>query len=64
MRQTIGQGASNSGQFAQELYWSATLYDDYQAQLLRFSDGNASYHYNMENEERSFMVRAVRDFSR
>lgn len=64
MRQTIGQGTSNSGQFTRELYWSSTLYDDYQAQLLRFSDGNASYHYNMENEDRIFMVRAVRDFSR
>ena len=64
MRQTIGQGGSNSAQFTRELYWSSTLYDDYQAQLLRFSDGNASYHYNMENEDRIFMVRAVRDFSR
>lgn len=60
---TIGQGASNSGQFADELYWSATPYDTHQARLLRFSDGNASYHYNRRLAERKFHVRAIRDFS-
>jgi len=63
MRETIGQGATNSGQFADGLYWSATPYDDYQARLLRFRDGNTSYHYNKEAEHRKFLVRAVRDFS-
>src|SRR5680860_1482263 len=43
----IGQGADNRGEFADELYWSATPFDDYQARLLRFSDGNASYHFNL-----------------
>ena len=64
MYQTIGQGATNSGQFADELYWSATFYDEYQARLLRFRDGNASYHYNRAVEQRKFRVRAVRDISR
>ena len=63
MYQTIGQGATNSGQFADGLYWSATFYDEYQARLLKFSDGNASYHYNRAVEQRKFRVRAVRDFS-
>ena len=64
MQRTIGQGATNSGQFADELYWSATPYDTYQARLLRFRDGNASYHYNKAVADRKFYVRAVRDFSR
>lgn len=64
MYRTIGQGADNSGEFADELYWSATPFDTYQARLLRFSDGNASYHYNKGLETRKFHVRAVRDFSR
>ena len=63
MYQTIGQGATNSGQFADELYWSATAFDEYQARLLRFRDGNTSYHYNRNVEHRKFWVRAVRDFS-
>ena len=62
MYRTIGQGADNSGHFADELYWSATPYDDYQARLLRFRDGNTSYHYNKSIEHRKFLVRAVRDF--
>ncbi|QCW99823.1 TIR domain-containing protein [Aggregatimonas sangjinii] len=64
MYRTIGQGADNSGEFADELYWSATPFDTYQARLLRFSDGNASYHYNKGLATRKFLVRAVRDFSR
>ena len=63
MYQAIGQGATNSGQFADELYWSATVFDEYQARLLRFGDGNTSYHYNRNVEHRKFWVRAVRDFS-
>ena len=61
--QTIGQGATNSGQFAEGLYWSATAFDEHQARLLRFGDGNTSYHYNRNVELRKFRVRAVRDFS-
>ncbi|WP_297798378.1 TIR domain-containing protein [uncultured Eudoraea sp.] len=64
MYQTIGQGATNSGEFADELYWSATAYDDYQARLIRFQDGNTSYHYNKNVEHRKFKVRAIRDFRR
>lgn len=63
MYRSIGQGATNSGQFADELYWSATPYDTYQARLVRFSDGNTSYHYNKNVSHRQFKVRAVRDFS-
>ena len=63
MYQTIGQGASNSGQFADELYWSATAFDEYQARLIRFRDGNTSYHYNRNVEHRKFQVRAVRDIN-
>lgn len=63
MYRNIGQGATNSGEFADVLYWSATSYDEYQARLLRFSDGNTSYHYNKAVENRKFLVRAVRDFS-
>ena len=62
MYQTIGQGAANNGLFTNSLYWSATPYDEYQARLLRFWDGNTSYHYNKSAEHRKFRVRAVRDF--
>lgn len=61
---TVGQGADNRAEFADKLYWSATLYDDYQARLLQFRTGNTSYHYNKEVEHRKFLVRAVRDFTR
>jgi len=63
MRNTIGQGADNDGEFSDGLYWSATDYDEYQARLLRFRDGNTSYHYNKAIESRKFRVRAVRDFN-
>ncbi len=46
-----------------ELYWSATSYDANQARLLRFSDGNASFHYNKNVPHRKFLVRAVHDFT-
>ncbi len=62
--QTIGQGATNSGQFSDELYWSATAYGEYQARLIKFRGGNTSYHYNKNAEHRKFQVRAIRDFSR
>ncbi|MDT7827394.1 TIR domain-containing protein [Pricia sp. S334] len=64
MYNTIGQGADNKGGFADELYWSATPFDDYQARLLRFSDGNDSYHYNSSGTFREFRVRAIKDFTR
>lgn len=64
MYATIGQGANNSAQFADELYWSATPYDENQARLLRFSDGNTSFHYNNGVAYRKFLVRPVRDFKR
>lgn len=63
MYKTIGQGATNSGEFADEFYWSATPYDVNQARLVRFQDGNSSYHYNSRGTHRKFLVRAVRDFS-
>lgn len=62
MYKTIGQGAENIGEFTTSLYWSSTHYDDFQASLLRFWDGNNTYHYNRFVEERKFRVRAVRDF--
>lgn len=58
----IGQGADNAGRFADEFYWSATPFDDNQAMVVRFSDGNASFHYNSRGTHRQFLVRAVRDF--
>jgi len=64
MYRTIGPGDENSGEFAGDLYWSATPYDANQARLLRFRDGNTSYHYNSTGTHRQFRVRAVRDFSR
>ena len=64
MYKTIGQGATNSGEFADKLYWSATAYDEYQARLISFRKGNTSYHYNKNAEHRKFRVRAIRDFSR
>ncbi|WP_149275688.1 TIR domain-containing protein [Pareuzebyella sediminis] len=64
MYHTIGQGATNDGRFADKLYWSATPYDKHQARLLRFTDGNTSYHYNNALEKRKFLVRAIRDFGR
>lgn len=64
MYQTIGPGATNSGEFTNGLYWSATDYDEYQARLIRFSDGNTSYHYNKNVAHRKFRVRAIRDLGR
>lgn len=64
MYRNIGQGADNKGEFADGLYWSATAYDDYQARLLRFRDGNTTYHYNKELEHRKYLVRAIREFNR
>ncbi|MCW5515419.1 TIR domain-containing protein [Muriicola sp. Z0-33] len=64
MYRNIGRGASNQGEFANSLYWSATDYDEHQARLLRFSDGNTSYHYNKELAHRTYLVRAIRDFIR
>lgn len=64
MQKTIGQGATNEGEFSDGLYWSATDYDEYQAKLLRFRDANRSYHYNKEAEHRKFRVRAIREFRR
>lgn len=64
MQKTIGPGSTNDGEFSNGLYWSATDYDEYQARLLRFRDGNRSYHYNKEAEHRKFRVRAIRNFSR
>ncbi len=63
MYRTVGQGASNTGRFVNELYWSTTPFDSNQARLLRFSDGNTSFHYNKNGEFRKFRVRAIRDFS-
>jgi len=62
MYKSVGQGATNTGQFANELYWSSTEFDTYQARLVRFSNGNSTYHYNKSVEHRKFKVRAVRDF--
>ena len=64
MYRNIGQGDSNIGEFSNGLYWSATDFDEYQARLIRFSDGNTSYHYNKELEHRKYLVRAIRDISR
>jgi len=64
VRKTVGQGATNQAEFSNGLYWSATDYDQYQARLLRFRDGNTSYHYNKEAEHRQYRVRAIRNFSR
>lgn len=64
MQKTIGQGATNNGEFSDGLYWSATPYDENQARLVRFRDGNTSYHYNSGGIHRKFLVRAIRDFSR
>lgn len=58
---TIGPGADNLGAFTNELYWSATPYDSNQARLVRFSDGNTTFHYNSKGNFRKFLVRAVRD---
>ena len=64
MYQAIGPGANNRAEFAAKLYWSSTPFDEYQARLLKFSNGNATYHYNKENADRKFLVRAVQNFSR
>lgn len=64
MRKTLGQGSTNSAEFSDGLYWSATAFEEHQARLLRFRDGNTSYHYNRNIETRKYRVRAVKDFSR
>lgn len=63
LRKTVGQGANNTAEFSGGLYWSATDYDPYQARLLRFRDGNRSYHYNKVAAHRQYRVRAIRSFS-
>jgi len=63
LRKTVGQGTNNTAEFSGGLYWSATDFDPYQARLLRFSDGNRSYHYNKVAAHRQYRVRAVRSFS-
>ncbi len=63
MRKNVGQGVSNTAEFSNGLYWSSTAFDEHQAQLLRFRDGNTSYHYNRNIDTRSHKVRAVLDFS-
>lgn len=64
MRNTIGQGADNKGEFSDGLYWSATPFDDYQARLMRFRDGNTTYHYNSTGTHRKYRMRPIKDFSR
>lgn len=64
MYKTIGHGGTNSGGFEDELYWSATAYDRSQARLLKFTNGNTTYHYNKLVDYRKFRVRAIRDFNR
>ena len=61
MYNTIGQGKNNSGQFADKLYWSSTPFEEYQAYLIHFRDGNATYHFNKETRKNLFRV--IRDFS-
>ena len=58
----IGQGSNNIGQFTDELYWSSTSYNNNEARLLRFRDGNLSYHYSKDFVNRKYRVRAIRDF--
>ncbi|MRH99634.1 TIR domain-containing protein [Kriegella sp. EG-1] len=60
MYNTIGKGGNNSGDFAEELYWSSTLYQKIQSRMVRFSDGNMSFHYSNVRESRKFLVRAVK----
>ncbi|NAS13071.1 TIR domain-containing protein [Poritiphilus flavus] len=62
MYNSIGQGADNKGEFTNGLYWSSTPFEEHQARLLRFLDGNTSYHYNRHVEHRSYRVRAIKDF--
>jgi len=63
MHKTIGNGAKNEGEFADnKLYWSATEYDEFQARLMRSSDGNTTFHYNNRADYRQFRVRAIKDF--
>jgi len=64
MYKNIGKGADNRGEFTDELYWSATPFDDYQARLVRFSDGDTSFHFNSAGTYREFRVRAIQDFKR
>jgi len=63
MYRRIGPGADNIGNFANEMYWSGTAFDENQARVLRFEDGNSSFHYNSRGTHRRFLYRAVRDFS-
>ncbi len=62
MYNAIGQGADNKGEFTNGLYWSSTPFEEHQARLLRFLDGNTTYHYNRHVETRSYRVRAIKDF--
>ena len=63
MYQTIGKGATNTGQFKDDLYWSSTSYNTSTARLLRFSDANTSFYYSKDNPNRNYLVRAIKDFS-
>ena len=64
MYENIGPGGENSGRFSDELYWSATPFDASQARMVRFSDGNTTFHFNNSAEYRKFLVRPVRDFEK
>ncbi|MBM1107287.1 TIR domain-containing protein [Aurantibacter crassamenti] len=63
MYKTIGKGNNNSGNFKDELYWSSTLYQKIQSRLVRFSDGNTSFHYSNVKASRKFNVRAIKDIN-
>ncbi|MEO9893935.1 TIR domain-containing protein [Aurantibacter sp.] len=63
MYNTIGKGGDNSGGFTEELYWSSTLYQKIQSRMVRFSDGNMSFHYSNVRESRKFLVRAIKKIS-
>ena len=64
LHQILGQDGNNSAAFSNELYWSSTIFEKNEASLLRFSDANTSYHYNVNVGNQEFHLRAVKDFIR
>ena len=65
MYRIIGPGADDIGNFKSDLYWSSSdyNYDSRQAWLVRFTDGNTTFHYGKAMPNRKYYARPVQDVS-
>lgn len=65
MYRIIGPGADDIGNFKGDFYWSSSDYnfDSRQAWLVRFTDGNTTFHYGKAMPNRKYYARPVQDVS-